>query len=154
MRTMQCCNDSTTTPARLASHSRSATTSWMSKVILLRWEKLRARTSRSRSPRIRHCLESKARASCWMNSAKRCAMRWGRWARLVVSCWHLGRWRFCVAVKVTMYAAHPSRELNDLFAHKPYQGAAPELATFLFIGLDANYDEQIAEKPIFPKILE
>ena len=53
-----------------------------------------------------------------------------------------------------MYVAHPCRELNDLFAHKPYQGAAPDQATFLFVGLDANYDEQIGTRPGFAKILE
>ena len=54
-----------------------------------------------------------------------------------------------------MYQAHPSPELNDLFAHKPYQGVAPDQATFLFVGLDANYDEQIAARPIFfEKILD
>lgn len=53
-----------------------------------------------------------------------------------------------------MYVAHPSRELSDLFACKPYQGVAPEQATFLFVGLDANYDEQIATRPIFSKVLE
>lgn len=53
-----------------------------------------------------------------------------------------------------MYASHPSRELNDLFARKPYQGAAPHQADFLFVGLDANYDEGIAAASTFSKILE
>jgi len=37
-----------------------------------------------------------------------------------------------------------------LFAAKPYQGVAPHKATFLFIGLDANYDAKIDRSPIFP----
>lgn len=53
-----------------------------------------------------------------------------------------------------MYLPHPSPELNELFAHKPYQGALPEQAKFLFVGLDANYAPQIAYKPIFSKIRE
>lgn len=52
------------------------------------------------------------------------------------------------------YLAHPSPELNALFAHKPYQGATPERARFLFIGLDANYEAEIETKPIFSKIRE
>lgn len=53
-----------------------------------------------------------------------------------------------------MYATHPSPELNELFAHKPYQGAAPDQAMFLFVGLDANYEPQIERKAIFSKIRE
>ena len=33
-----------------------------------------------------------------------------------------------------------------LFKSKPYQGVEPELAHFLFIGLDANYQEDIESK--------
>lgn len=53
-----------------------------------------------------------------------------------------------------MYLAHPNRALHDLFAHKPYQGAVPEQARYLFVGLDANYDASIEQQPVFPKILE
>jgi len=53
-----------------------------------------------------------------------------------------------------VYVPHPSRELNDLFAHKPYQGAVPHQADFLYVGLDANYDEKIETTPAFSKILE
>ena len=53
-----------------------------------------------------------------------------------------------------MYTIHPNSILNELFAKRPYQGVAPDKATFLFVGLDANYDAQIAEKPIFNKIVE
>lgn len=53
-----------------------------------------------------------------------------------------------------MYVAHPSSELSDLFVRKPHQGAAPEKARFLFVGLDANYDAQIDQMPIFPAIRE
>lgn len=53
-----------------------------------------------------------------------------------------------------MYTAHPSAVLNTLFAHKPYQGAAPQEATFLFVGLDANYEAEIEHKPIFARLRE
>jgi hypothetical protein len=52
-----------------------------------------------------------------------------------------------------MYHAHPSRELTQRFVAKPYQGAAPELATFLFVGLDANYDADIECSLIFGDLL-
>src|SRR5687767_2045579 len=53
-----------------------------------------------------------------------------------------------------MYERHPSTELNDLFARKPYQCVSPSRAMFLFVGLDANYDASISAKPIFSKVLE
>ena len=53
-----------------------------------------------------------------------------------------------------MYIPHPSYQLNEIFSKKPYQGVVPDQAEFLFIGLDANYQEQIATQPIFSKILE
>lgn len=53
-----------------------------------------------------------------------------------------------------MYTTHPSTELNALFAAKPYQGADPVCATFLFVGLDANYDAEIGRSPIFQHLLE
>lgn len=53
-----------------------------------------------------------------------------------------------------MYAVHPSAELNSLFAHKPYQGVAPKHADVMFVGLDANYDAEIARKQIFAKVVE
>jgi hypothetical protein len=53
-----------------------------------------------------------------------------------------------------MYKQHPSNELNELFTHKPYQGVAPSQATFLFVGLDANYDADISGKPIFTNVIE
>ena len=53
-----------------------------------------------------------------------------------------------------MYIPHPSAELNALFAAKPYQGMAPDDAAFLFVGLDANYDEHVDRSPIFPAIRE
>ncbi len=53
-----------------------------------------------------------------------------------------------------MHHPHPSNKLNEIFTAKPYQGVAPEQASFLFIGLDANYDAAIEAHAIFPKILE
>lgn len=49
---------------------------------------------------------------------------------------------------------HPSKALVELFKRKPYQGVAPERSRFLFIGLDANYNANIEDDVIFPKILE
>jgi hypothetical protein len=53
-----------------------------------------------------------------------------------------------------VFVKHPSSELNALFSHKPYQGVAPEQSNFMFVGLDANYDQQIEDKPIFAKVRE
>jgi len=53
-----------------------------------------------------------------------------------------------------MFSAHPSLSLNSLFREKPYQGANPSEAKFLFIGLDANYDTGVEGKPIFTKLQE
>lgn len=53
-----------------------------------------------------------------------------------------------------MYTRHKSPALNDLFIAKPFQGAEPETARFLFIGLDANYDSHIEQSPVFPRLLE
>jgi hypothetical protein len=53
-----------------------------------------------------------------------------------------------------MYTPHPSNELRQHFAERPYQGADPMAAKLLFVGLDANYDEAIAESPAFPSVLE
>lgn len=53
-----------------------------------------------------------------------------------------------------MFSAHPSPSLNSLFREKPYQGANPSEAKFLFIGLDANYDAAVEGKPIFKKLQE
>lgn len=53
-----------------------------------------------------------------------------------------------------MYQPHPSFELNLQFRHRPFQGVEPSLATFLFIGLDANYDKNIEQSPSFQSILE
>ena len=53
-----------------------------------------------------------------------------------------------------MYIPHNSDELNALFVAKPYQGVALDEATFLFVGLDANYDEQIDRSQTSPAIRE
>lgn len=52
-----------------------------------------------------------------------------------------------------MYQAHPSYALNSLFAQRPYQGAAPASATYLFVGLDANYAVDIESSPAFNNVL-
>lgn len=53
-----------------------------------------------------------------------------------------------------MYTAHPSAVLSSLFAHKPFQGAGPHEATFVFVGLDANYEAEVEQTPIFSKLRE
>jgi hypothetical protein len=52
-----------------------------------------------------------------------------------------------------MYQAHPSCVLTELFARKPFQGVAPELARFLFVGLDANYAVDIERISILPELI-
>lgn len=52
-----------------------------------------------------------------------------------------------------MYQAHPSRALNHHFENRPFQGADPFAAQFLFVGLDANYDGNIEQSPIFESVL-
>lgn len=53
-----------------------------------------------------------------------------------------------------MYQPHPSQKLTEMFRAKPYQGARPESAEFVFVGLDANYDAHIESSPAFPDVLE
>ncbi|PNG50262.1 MULTISPECIES: hypothetical protein [unclassified Variovorax] len=53
-----------------------------------------------------------------------------------------------------MFIEHPSQVLNALFRDKPYQGANPKSAKFLFIGLDANYHAEVEDEPIFKKLRE
>lgn len=53
-----------------------------------------------------------------------------------------------------MFIPHPSCKLTEIFAERPYQGAVPHEAQFLFVGLDANYDERIEKGAIFDNVLE
>jgi hypothetical protein len=53
-----------------------------------------------------------------------------------------------------MYFPHPNGKLHELFSQKPYQGADPATARFLFFGLDANYDPDIEDKHYFSEIVE
>ncbi len=53
-----------------------------------------------------------------------------------------------------MYRQHPSTDLVELFHDRPYQGAAPEEAAFVFVGLDANYAEDLERTPSFSAVLE
>lgn len=52
------------------------------------------------------------------------------------------------------YRQHPSRALNAAFRRRPFQGADPRAARFLFIGLDANYDERLEESSCFEDVLD
>ena len=56
--------------------------------------------------------------------------------------------------KKLSFAAHPSQQLVSLFSAKPFQGADPERASLVFLGLDANYSIGITSDPIFPSVLE
>lgn len=53
-----------------------------------------------------------------------------------------------------MYQPHPCVELDRLFRDRPFQGAVPEQARFVFIGLDANYDASIETTPGFQHVIE
>ena len=53
-----------------------------------------------------------------------------------------------------MYQPHTSEELNKKFRQRPYQGVDPSAATFLFIGLDANYDPNLESSSSFRSVLE
>lgn len=59
-----------------------------------------------------------------------------------------------LAERYAVYQRHPNPELNRLFSERPFQGAAPEAARFLFVGLDANYAEDIDQQSIFPALLD
>lgn len=53
-----------------------------------------------------------------------------------------------------MYHLHPSETLRRIFAARPFQGAEPERASFVFVGLDANYSPDIERSAIFPQLLD
>jgi len=53
-----------------------------------------------------------------------------------------------------MYESHPSLALHALFRAKPYQGAEPEKAHFVFVGLDANYSPGVEQSASFALIKE
>lgn len=53
-----------------------------------------------------------------------------------------------------MYEQHPSDELNALFRERPFQGAEPERAQFVFVGLDANYDAGLQLSPSYRDVIE
>nr|WP_242528898.1 hypothetical protein [Ramlibacter ginsenosidimutans] len=50
---------------------------------------------------------------------------------------------------------HPSQRLVAAFRAKPFQGARPSDAEFIFVGLDANYDSEIERNSsVFARVLE
>ncbi len=53
-----------------------------------------------------------------------------------------------------MFQPHPSKRLCELFTEKPFQGATPEEAEFIFLGIDANYAANIEHSAIFEKLIE
>jgi hypothetical protein len=52
-----------------------------------------------------------------------------------------------------MYFPHQNKKLRQLFSLKPYQGADPATALFLFFGLDANYDSNVGDMSCFSEIV-
>ena len=52
-----------------------------------------------------------------------------------------------------MYFPHADARLQELFAAKPYQGADPVSARFLFFGLDANYAPNLASQPVYSEVV-
>jgi len=52
-----------------------------------------------------------------------------------------------------MYFPHPDLRLQELFAAKPYQGADPASARFLFFGLDANYAPNLPSQPVYSEVV-
>ena len=53
-----------------------------------------------------------------------------------------------------MYQSHPSAEMSELFRAQPFQGARPERAEFVFVGLDANYAPDLESSPAFRRVVE
>jgi len=53
-----------------------------------------------------------------------------------------------------VFEVHPSLELRRAFRERPYQGAVPEQAEFVFVGLDANYDAEFESAQVFQQVLE
>ena len=53
-----------------------------------------------------------------------------------------------------MFHLHPSPDLREAFARKPFQGQAPELAKYIFVGLDANYAEDVERSAVWPDLLD
>jgi hypothetical protein len=47
-----------------------------------------------------------------------------------------------------MFGKHPSKELQELFYRKPYQGQDPKKARVIVLGLDANYDKNLNENTV------
>jgi len=52
-----------------------------------------------------------------------------------------------------VYISHRNDKLHELFSHKPYQGADPATANFLFFGLDANFSPELGNQPCFSEII-
>ena len=52
-----------------------------------------------------------------------------------------------------MFIPHRNNKLHKLFSLKPYQGADPATAQFLFFGLDANYAPDVGDQPYFSEIV-
>lgn len=53
-----------------------------------------------------------------------------------------------------MYEVHPSERLVRLFEARPWQGADPARAGWIFVGLDANYAADIESGPCRDHVLE
>jgi hypothetical protein len=52
------------------------------------------------------------------------------------------------------YGLHPSKCLRSLFGARPFQGADPSTARFLFFGLDANFAADVESSASFQAVCE
>lgn len=52
---------------------------------------------------------------------------------------------------MSKFSQHPSKILNELFLHRPFQGQHPAQSKVFIIGLDANWNEELEK---FPKFFE
>jgi hypothetical protein len=51
-----------------------------------------------------------------------------------------------------MYFPHRHNRIHELFSLRPFQGADPATAQFLFFGLDANYAPEAGDQTYFSEI--
>lgn len=52
------------------------------------------------------------------------------------------------------FMQHPSERLQEIFAKRPFQIQEPENARIIFLGLDANFDYNLEEHPLFEDFID
>lgn len=52
------------------------------------------------------------------------------------------------------FMKHPSERLQEIFAKRPFQIQEPEKARIIFLGLDANFDYNLEEHPLFEDFID